>query len=144
MTQTPIQYVTAPPAGESDVPVDRSWWESLEHDRGPGGFPVNANSEGLANQLVAKSGAGLLFGFTVYNSKASTQYVMVFDLQGIVNLSASSVPRMTFPVLSKQTITVGWANPWRAFKQGIILANSTADTSFTQGLADCTFDVQYA
>lgn len=146
MTQTPIEYVTgALPAEGVDNDKGRSWRESLQHDLTGGGFPVNANPRILTNFVVAKSGAGLLFGFTVYSSKATAQNVQVFDARAIADLtSGTTVPWLNFPINATQAITVGFSDPWRAFSRGIIVANSTTDTVWTQGLNDCLFDVQYA
>lgn len=137
-----VNEATAGKPIKSDVPLDRSWWESLQHDRGPGGFPLNANPRVQTNFVVAKAGAGLLFGFTVYSTVA--QNVQVFDLSSFGNLASGAVPWLNYPVQALQSVTVGFQEPWRAFKQGILIANSTTDTTYTAGSANCIFDVQYA
>lgn len=105
-------------------------------------FPLNSTSPQLEDRRRVKSGAGMLFGFSVYSTIA--QNIQVFDLQNVTNLSTGVVPVMNFPVQALQTITVGFTEPWRSFNQGILVANSSTDTSYTQGLKNCIFDVQYA
>lgn len=105
-------------------------------------FPLNSRSPQVENRRRVKSGAGLLFGFSVYSTVA--QNIQLFDLQNVAVLATGAVPVMNWPIQAKQTICIGWSEPWESFAQGIIIANSTTDTSYTQGTNSCLFDVQYA
>ena len=146
MTQTPIEYITGPPPADG-VENDKgaAWYESLQHDMTGGGFPLSANPRVLANFVAVKSGAGLLFGFSVYNSAAFGQNVQFFDATTVAALtSGTTVPWINWPIQARQTIVISFTKPWRACTQGIVLANSTTDTVWTQGANNCVFDVQYA
>ena len=85
-------------------------------------WPLSKHSNGYSTNLVVKSGMGKLFGFTVFNSKASTQYILLFDAA---------------------TLLVSYGMVGRAFNTGCVLVNSSTANSKTVGSADCWFDAQY-
>ena len=105
------------------------------------GLPTNASSVVLANSLTVKSGQGRLYGFSVYNSKGSTQFILVFDATSLPAEGATAVA--VFPVATLTTVGVSYEWPGRWFRQGIILCNSSTEPTKTIGSADCFFDAQY-
>ena len=103
-------------------------------------LPLNAPSRQLANFIQVKTGDGWLYGFTVTNTKASAQFVQVFDAatlpgDGAVPLIAKSVP-------AGDAVGFAWLPP-RRFEAGLVLCNSSTQGTKTIGSADCLFDAQY-
>lgn len=103
-------------------------------------LPLNIYSPALTNACLVKSGPGILYGFTFTNTLASAQYVLLFDAaklpaDGAVPILAKSCP-------TNDAIAFSWL-PGRTFLTGIILCNSTTNTSKTIGAANCFFDAQY-
>lgn len=106
-------------------------------------IPFNASSPALANAIIASAGVARLYGFTVYNSKASGQYILVFDAAAVpANGAVSVMPALKVP--TDANVSVYFGSVGRSFDRGIVVTNSTTATSLTIGLADCQFDVQYA
>src|ERR1700693_1139373 len=104
-------------------------------------WPLSIHSQVYANALVVKSGPGKLYGFSVYNSNGSTQFVLLIDAAVIP--ADGFVPCMPFPVATVTTLLVGYGDTGRAFNTGIILCNSSTGPTKTIGSADCFFDAQY-
>jgi hypothetical protein len=110
--------------------VQREGWEKL---------PANKRSTVLTASIEI-AGAHELFGFTVNNTNAAAQYVLVFDL---ANLPADgAVPDVSFTAVAAADKGVVWL-PARRMNQGVVIANSSTADSLTIGSADCFFDVQY-
>lgn len=107
----------------------------------PEELPRNAFTPALAASLVVFSGAGRLLGFTVSSTRASSQFIQVFN--------ATSLPANgAIPLLSVDLATVtskGIAfDPYgRWFTIGCVIGNSTTQGSLTTGSADCLIDAQY-
>lgn len=104
-------------------------------------LPLSVNSSGAQASVVIKSGQGVLYGFTVYSSAAAAQFVLL--IAGTVLPSNGAVPLMAFPIGAKAVLGVDFGQHGRAFRQGMILACSSTDTTLTVGTANCLFDVQY-
>ncbi len=104
-------------------------------------WPLNSYSVKLENTRIIKSGRGKLYGFTVWNSNASAQFVLLFDHEGVP--PSTALPVSVYPVAGASTLFIGYADVGRSFNQGIVLANSSTGASFTVGSADCWFDAQY-
>ena len=102
--------------------------------------PDNANNATLANSLVVKVDNAYLYGFHVHSTKASAQYVMVFDATAVP--ADNAVTPLTFAIGANADHDELWIPP-RFFQAGIVICNSTTDTLKTLGSADCWFDVQY-
>lgn len=103
-------------------------------------LPLNDYTARLSSSIVAKTGPGILYGFTVTNTKASAQYVLLFDAStlpadGAVPILAKSVP-------ANDAVGFSWL-PGRTFGVGLIICNSSTNTSKTIGSADCLFDCQF-
>jgi len=114
----------------SEVYAQSVGWELL---------PANKRSTALASSIVI-AGAHEFYGFTVNNTKASAQYVLVFDLAALP--SNGAVPDVSFTASASLDKGVVWL-PARRMTQGIVIANSSTADSLTIGSADCFFDVQY-
>lgn len=105
-------------------------------------LPYNAYSPGLAASIVAFTGNCRLYGFTVYNSKASAQYMLVFDNSVVPGNGA--VPVMpALKVANDANVAAYFGSVGRWFDRGIVIVNSSTAASLTIGSADCWFDVQY-
>jgi len=101
--------------------------------------PHNVSSTVLTNQILVAGGECLLYGFTVYNNKNAAQFIQVFDLSAIPGSGA--VPDVVFTVATVANLGVNWF-PARVMRKGCVLVNSSTAATFTQGSADCWFDVQ--
>jgi hypothetical protein len=96
------------------------------------------NSGAVAASMVVKPTSGLLYGFTV--SSVAAQFIQVFDLSALP--ANATVPLLSFPVAATSIVGANWI-PARAFRNGIVLCNSSTQHTKTIGSADCIFDVQY-
>lgn len=105
------------------------------------GAPLNATSTAEEASRVAKASAGTLYGFTIYNNNAAVRYVQLFDS---ATLPADGVvPVLTYEVAAQASRAVGFGPYGRRFSTGIVICNSSTDTTKTIGSADSLFDVQY-
>jgi hypothetical protein len=55
----------------------------------------------------------------------------------------TAVPLITIDIATLTAKGVSFAYPGRVFESGIVICNSTTDSTKTIGAADCIFDVQY-
>jgi hypothetical protein len=101
----------------------------------------SANSGALAASLVVKPTSGLLYGFTVTSTNVAAQFIQVFDASSLP--ANAAVPLFAFNVAAASYIAFSWMPYPRAFRNGLVLCNSTTQGSKTIGAADCIFDVQY-
>ena len=102
--------------------------------------PLNIHSNVYEASRVVKTGPGILYGFTVYNSKSSAQFVQLFDAGTLP--ADGAIPVWTATVAATSNLGVNWL-PGRTFTTGIILCNSSTGPTKTIGAADCFFDAQY-
>lgn len=102
--------------------------------------PFNRRSIAYEAARTVKSGPGILFGFTVYNSNAAAQFIQVFDLDTVP--AEGSIPDCVFTVAGVSNLPVQWL-PGRTFLVGCVLVNSSTGPTKTAGSADCWFDAQY-
>ena len=107
-------------------------------DEHPG--PLNYNVESLQNAVVVP-GRIVVYGFTVYNSKASAQYLNVFDANAVP--ADAQVPLFSFQLAAHSGVGFGFQPNGRQFQTGLVLCNSSTDATKTIGSADCFFDVQF-
>lgn len=103
--------------------------------------PNNANPGKLVNALLAAAGQTYLFGFTVYSSKLAAQFVLLFDANAIP--ANGAVPLFALPVSSSNFVSTSYSDTPRSMEAGIVVCNSSTDTSLTLGSADCFIDVQW-
>lgn len=100
----------------------------------------NVHSAAFENLHAVKFGKGVLYGFTVYNSKASSQFIHIFDNNKAP--ATGDVPAVLFTVAATTNLGVEWIHG-RNFSSGCFIANSSTDQTYTAGAADCFFDVQF-
>ena len=104
------------------------------------GGPLNYNEGALRNAIVLP-GRVVVYGFTVYNTKASAQYLNVFDANTIP--AEGAVPLFSWPLAAHTGVGFGYQPNGRQFQTGLVLCNSSTDATKTIGSADCQFDVQF-
>ena len=102
--------------------------------------PTNYYRPALAASIVLP-GHLLVYGFTVYNSNAAAQFVLMFDANALP--ADTAVPIFPLNAATKTLAGVSWTPQGREFLEGLVLCNSSTDTTKTIGAADCFFDVQY-
>jgi hypothetical protein len=103
--------------------------------------PLNFNKETLLNAVVVP-GRLVVYGFTVYSTKGSAQYVNVFDANTIP--ADTAVPLLSWPVAANNGVGFAFSPRGRQFQTGLVLCNSSTDATKTIGSADCFFDVQFS
>lgn len=102
--------------------------------------PLNKWSNALQASMVVKTGPGILYGVTVTNTLASSQYVLLFDATAVP--ADGAVPILAKLLPASDAVGFSWL-PGRTFLTGIVVCNSTTNTSKTLGLANCLFDCQF-
>lgn len=102
--------------------------------------PLNKSSIAYGNSIVVKTGTGILYGFTVFSSKASAQWIQVFDARDVP--ADGAVPAWIGTVATVANLGANWI-PGRTFYAGCVIVNSSTGPTKTIGSADCWFDVQY-
>ena len=103
-------------------------------------LPLNYHSARLEASCVVKTGPGILYGFTFSNTLASAQYVLLFDAAGVP--ADGAIPILAKSCPTNDAVGFAWL-PGRTFLVGVVLCNSTTNTSKTLGAANCFFDVQF-
>ena len=102
--------------------------------------PVNFN-RGVLRSSIVIPGHLVVYGFTVYSTKAAAQFLNVFDQATLP--ADTAVPLWSWPLTANNGVGFSWAPQGREFTQGLVLCNSSTDATKTIGSADCFFDVQY-
>lgn len=101
---------------------------------------VNSGSAYVASLVVSATPKTRLCGLSGYSSKASAQYILIFDA---ATLPADGVaPVLRIPVAAVDKFAMDFNNNPRVFDTGIVICNSSTVLTKTLGSADCTFDVQ--
>jgi hypothetical protein len=109
---------------------------------GPSGYSVPTNfNRGVLQASIVLPGHSVVQGFTVYNTKASAQFLNVFDQATLP--ADTAVPLFSWPLAANSGVGVSWAPNGREFYAGLVLSNSATDATKTIGSADCFCDVQY-
>ncbi len=101
----------------------------------------NATSTAYEASRVVKASAGVLYGITGYNSKASIQFIQLFNSTTVP--ADTTVPVVTFTVPASSPFAIDWGERGRNFTTGIAVSNSSTGPTKTIGSADCFFDAQY-
>ena len=127
--------------------LETSWFRGIVRELNTSGLPLNAHSNVAANVLQVKPAPGLLFGFSVFTSKATAQFIQVHD--SLTAPASGAVPAAVFQINGAAVATgdhlaVSYIFPGRFFLYGIWLANSSTAATLTAGSADCFFDAQFA
>lgn len=102
--------------------------------------PISDAPGKLASSYIA-TGYLRVYGFTVYNSNTASQWILMFDRSSVP--ADNAVPLMAFNVAGSSVLGVYYGRMGRLFRQGLVLCNSTTDTTKTLGTANCFFDVEY-
>lgn len=103
-------------------------------------LPDNYTTGALAKSLVLP-GSIVVYGFTVYSTKSSAQFLNVFDAASLP--ADNAVPLFSWPLAANNGVGIAWQPNGRWFKGGLVLCNSSTDAVKTIGSADCFFDVQW-
>lgn len=101
---------------------------------------LSANSGAAVSSLIVKATSGLLFGFTASSSLAGGQFIHLYDQNTVP--SNGAVPLVVFTVPTVSVAAVSYIPP-RAFRNGIVICNSTTQNTLTLGAANTIFDVQF-
>lgn len=102
--------------------------------------PLNFNVGGLRSSIVVP-GRIVVYGVTVYSSKASAQWIQFFDAN--VLPADASVPLFVWNLAANIGVGFGWQPNGRQFQTGLVICNSSTETTKTIASADCFFDVQF-
>ncbi|MCP5246167.1 MAG: hypothetical protein H6937_09540 [Burkholderiales bacterium] len=101
----------------------------------------NVNSGGAADSMVIAATKAKLIRLTIFNAKASSQYIHIFDAASLpANGATPDYPPMY--VGTKQTVIVEFNDFGRNFDNGIVVCNSSTEATKTIGSEDCWFDAQ--
>jgi hypothetical protein len=103
--------------------------------------PSRSNSSGLAASLVVKASAGTLYDIVVTNTKASLQYIQLFDSATVP--ADTAVPIASFPIAASPQAFVISFQQGMAFSTGIAMSNSSTAATKTIGSADCLITANY-
>lgn len=107
----------------------------------PEELPKSAVNPALAASWIPFEGQGRLIGFTVTNTNASAQFVLMFNASSLP--ADNAVPILGASVPGAGTLSLNWGPDGRWFTIGLVLCNSSTQGTKTIGVADCLFDVQY-
>ncbi len=107
-------------------------------DEYPG--PLNFNV-GVKVASIVVPGRIVVYGFTVYNTKASAQFINCFDANALP--ANGGVPLFSWALAANTGVGFGFPVNGRQFQTGLVLCNSSTDATVTIGSADCFFDVQF-
>lgn len=102
--------------------------------------PLNFNQGALRNAIVVP-GRIVVYGFTVHNTKASAQFLNVFDANTVP--ADAAVPLFSKALPANDAVGFGFTPRGRQFQTGLVLCNSSTDATKTIGSVDCFFDVQF-
>lgn len=102
--------------------------------------PLNFNRQQLLSSIIVP-GRIVVYGFTAYSTKGSAQFLNVFDAEKLP--ADGAVPLFSFPLAANNGVGFAFPPTGRQFQTGLVLCNSSTDSSKTIGSADMLFDVQF-
>jgi hypothetical protein len=103
--------------------------------------PPENFTPGVLLASIIVPGNIVVYGWTVYSTKGSAQFINVFDANTLP--ANAAVPLFSAPILANNVSALAFPSNGRRFKTGLVLCNSSTDATKTIGSADCFFDVQY-
>lgn len=103
--------------------------------------PKSAATAAYAASLVVTAQRGILYGLTVYNSKASAQFIQLHDAAALPADAAVPALVLTIPATSHLVIDLGAHG--KPFNTGIVACNSSTGPTKTIGLADCFIEARF-
>jgi hypothetical protein len=105
--------------------------------------PTNSNASSVAYEAshIIKAAPGKLFGLTIYNSKATAQFIQLHDAAALPIDTAIPVVLIYAQATSSVSFDLGIFG--RNFTNGIVVCNSSTGPTKTIGAADLFIDAQY-
>lgn len=101
----------------------------------------NVTSTAYEASHVIKASAGYLFMITGYNSKTSSQFIMISNTTSVP--ADAQTPIIVFIVPASSNFSFDLGKYGRYFSTGICIFNSSTSPTKTIGSADCFFDCQF-
>jgi hypothetical protein len=106
----------------------------------PDYVPNNLNF-GVLRASVVLRGHVVVYGFTVTNTNAAAQFLLMFDSATLP--ADGAVPLIGKSMSASDAVGFSWAPQGREFVSGLVLCNSSTQATKTIGAADCLFDVNW-
>lgn len=101
----------------------------------------NATSSAYEASRVIKNSAGYLYMLTGYNSRVTTQFIMISNTTSVP--ADGQTPVLIFAVPGQSNFSFDLGKYGRYFSTGICVFNSSTSPTKTLGAADCFWDAQY-
>lgn len=99
------------------------------------------DSKAYEKAAYAKTGAGVLFGFSGYTTLSSGQWIHIHDSAGVPNDGA--IPKIILWVPAAGNFSADFGIYGRDFSLGLVICNSTTGPTKTAGAADTWFNTAH-